>query len=165
MPTAAPDPARPTKCPLPMLLANKDAPTCGETDRLYVGDKFWAPPCLPLTPFTPRSREDRGEGRRPGYPQRNWHLLFELEKTPPQDSFPLIVNQHNEHANLSCLQCELCLLGLCSTDAASLGARGLPGRTRPPGQKDVGGSAAHENQEACYPSFASKVAKQRAGLG
>ena len=28
MPAAAPDPANPTKCPEPMLLANKDAPTC-----------------------------------------------------------------------------------------------------------------------------------------
>ena len=28
MPDAAPEPANPIKCPLPMLLANNDAPTC-----------------------------------------------------------------------------------------------------------------------------------------
>ena len=30
MPDAAPVPARPMKCPDPMLLANSEAPTCGE---------------------------------------------------------------------------------------------------------------------------------------
>ena len=29
IPLAAPVPARPTKWPLPMLLANREAPTCG----------------------------------------------------------------------------------------------------------------------------------------
>lgn len=34
MPVAAPVPASPTKCSLPMLLENKEAPTCGSTDHV-----------------------------------------------------------------------------------------------------------------------------------
>lgn len=34
IPAAAPDPARPIKCPLPMLLANKEAPIWTQTDQI-----------------------------------------------------------------------------------------------------------------------------------
>jgi hypothetical protein len=37
MPAAAPEPARPMKCPLPMLLANKEAPTCTKRTQI-LGD-------------------------------------------------------------------------------------------------------------------------------
>lgn len=46
-----------------MLLANKDAPTCGETDRAYVGAKVWgafSPP--PVLPTLQRDKEKRNEG-------------------------------------------------------------------------------------------------------
>jgi hypothetical protein len=37
MPAAAPEPARPIKCSLPMLLANNDAPTCSLTEHVRTG--------------------------------------------------------------------------------------------------------------------------------
>ena len=35
MPVEAPEPARPTKCPDPILLANRDAPTCMKVNIRY----------------------------------------------------------------------------------------------------------------------------------
>jgi len=37
MPAAAPEPARPMKCSLPMLLANKEAPTCTKRTQILEG--------------------------------------------------------------------------------------------------------------------------------
>lgn len=37
MPEAAPEPASPTKCPLPILLANRDAPTYKNRELMNLG--------------------------------------------------------------------------------------------------------------------------------
>lgn len=65
MPVAAPDPARPTKCPLPTLLANKDAPTCGEMDKSDLGAKVYGTFSPPLVlPMLQRHQDRRsGEGK------------------------------------------------------------------------------------------------------
>lgn len=78
MPVAAPDPARPMKCPLPTLLANKDAPTCGEMDGSDLGDKVkgtCSPP--PILSMLQRDREEKW--RKAGPPLAYLAFLFTLE--------------------------------------------------------------------------------------